>query len=157
MSGPDSGFSGGGGSSRHFQGSPSADQIQDSVGGGSSSRNFSWPSTFSVGGSAIHFYVDYGCRSINFHQLRQLRDIFFTITGNLNVTTSIHCRKKTFTKSLGGHGPPAPPLATPLAELSGKQQHTPNGSDLLRLYSQTDFKIVRRIKVILCKTSTVDV
>ena len=40
---------------------------------------------------------------------------FFTITGNLNVTTSIHCRKKTFTKSLGGAmAPLAPPLATPL-------------------------------------------
>ena len=53
---PDS-VGGGGGSSRHFQGSPSADQIQHSVGGGC---------------SAIHVYVDYGCRSINFHQLRQL-------------------------------------------------------------------------------------
>ena len=47
--------------------------------------------------------------------------------------------------------------AVGVAELSGKQQHTPNESDLLRLYSQTDFKIVRRIKVIICKMSTLDV
>ncbi len=38
-----------------------------------------------------------------------------------------------------------------------KQQHTPNESDLLRCYSQTDFIIVRRIKVALSKMSTADV
>ena len=38
-----------------------------------------------------------------------------------------------------------------------KQQHTPNESDLLRCYSQTDFIIVRRIKVVLSKMSTADV
>ena len=39
--------------------------------------------------------------------------------GHFRVTSrlpEINCRKKTFTKSLGGgHGPPGPPLATPLS------------------------------------------
>ena len=59
-----------------------------------------------MGGSAIHFSGDYGCRSINFHQFR---DIFFTITGNLNVTTSIHCRKKHLPKVWGGAMTPLAP------------------------------------------------
>ena len=90
MSGPDSGFSGGG--------------------GGGSSRNFSSPSTFSSvwGVVPYSFPVTTGAdQSISINSGTG----FFTITGNLNVTTSIHCRKQKFGE---GAWPPWPPLATPL-------------------------------------------
>ena len=47
------------------------------------------------------------------HFFRLLQVIFY-ISDSKTVTISIHCRKKTFTKSLGGGMNPVPPLATPL-------------------------------------------
>ena len=43
------------------------------------------------------------------NQITSIPGHFFTFPGHLNVTTSIHCTKKIFTKSLGGPWPPGPP------------------------------------------------
>ena len=88
---------GGGGSSRNFSASPITISQPHSVGGGNE-RIFFWV----TGGQGQSNYLDSG----NFFG-------HFRVTSRL---PSIHCRKKTFTKSLGGAmAPLAPPLATPLA------------------------------------------
>ena len=67
----------------------------------------SGPHSVGGGGSGRHFSGNYGWRSI---RLPQSRDIFFTFTAHLNVTTSIQCRKPHLPNVWGrGMAPVGPP------------------------------------------------
>ena len=84
----------------------------DSVGGGGVVADIfrdprDLPDSVGGGGSGRNFPGNYGSRSIKFPQLR---DIFFTFPGRLNVTASIHCTKKNISQKFGGAvAPLAPP------------------------------------------------
>ena len=108
MSGPES--VGGGGSSRNVQGSPSADQIQDSVGGGVVAGIFRdlphsvWGGvvpyifTLTTGADQSIFIncVNYGTFFYNYGQPQR---------NNINSLQ----KKKNYKKFGEGHGPPGPP------------------------------------------------
>ena len=100
----------GGGSSRNFPGSPNPTGF--SGGGGVVTeifRDLRERNAFAGGGrgSGIQFFsVNSTSKSSKLPHFRQV----FGHSDSKNVTTSIRCRKKTFTKSLGGAmAPVAPP------------------------------------------------
>ena len=110
--------------------------------GGGSCRNFRSylrRTPFGVGGGVVDGRNVFRYLQVKINQIPSIPRDFFTFPGDLeitrhfwrlmeipgdlagllthskNVTTSIHWRKKTFTKSLGGAMAPVAPLATPLS------------------------------------------
>ena len=114
----------GGGHPIHFPSSPEADQIQ--WGGGGSSRNFSsspCANQIQWGGGggivaeifpvAAGLYQSNSLSSEKFVHISEppgeITRHLWTLTHSNNVTTINSLEKKTFAKSLGGHGPLGPP------------------------------------------------
>ena len=91
-------FSGGGGSRRNFSALQSGTIIF--LPGNSMSRSLKSPS---FGNIIFTFPPDFDL----FRNSLQKKKIYW-------IFSEVHCRKNTFTKSLGGPWPPWPPLATPL-------------------------------------------
>ena len=59
------------------------------------------------GGSGIHLFCPVSA-GVNINQIPSIAR-FVYISDSNNVTISVHCTTKPFTKSLGGHGPRVPP------------------------------------------------